>query len=70
MHTREKCKEWYDAKSDTAAQDWAAQLEALIVTRASSTPNDYSFHSVNMNEVDFEEDLGEDAIDISSTSSS
>ncbi|EFO64479.1 Topoisomerase I-related protein [Giardia lamblia P15] len=70
MHTREKCKEWYDTKSDTAAQDWAAQLEALIVTRASSTSNDYSFRSLDMNEVGSEEDLGEDVIDISSNSSS
>lgn len=70
MHTREKCKEWYDTKSSTAAQDWAAKIEALGVMQTSLTPSSYNIRSLAMGGVDFEEDLGEDVIDVSTSSSS
>lgn len=70
MYTREKCKEWYDSKSDTAAQDWAERVEALGVMRESLPVGNYSLPSVITSDDGLDDELDENAISVSTSPSS
>lgn len=70
MHTREKCKQWYDTKSNTSAQDWAGKVEALSVMRTAFPVSNYSFPSITVSDGNLNAEFDENAITISTSTSS